>query len=74
MSEWLKSTTEETTGTGKDVEKKEPSCTIGGNVNWCTTMENSMEFLQKVKNSPVIALLGIYPKDTKIKIRRGMCT
>ena len=23
-----------TTGTGKDVEKREPSCTVGGNVNW----------------------------------------
>ena len=35
MSEWLKSTTQETTVVGEDVEKGEPSCTIGGNANWC---------------------------------------
>ena len=36
------------------------------------TVENSLEVLQKVKNRPTlypaIALLGIYPKDTKIQI------
>ena len=24
-------------------------CTVGGNINWCSTMENSMEVPQKVK-------------------------
>ena len=36
------------------------------------TLENSMEFPQKLKielpYDPAIALLGIYPKDTKIQI------
>ena len=38
LSEWLKSTTQETTGVGEDVEKREPSCTIGGSAtaNWCS--------------------------------------
>ena len=36
LSEWLKSTTQETTGICKDVEKKEPSCTVGVNANWCS--------------------------------------
>ena len=31
-----RNTTLETTGVGEDVEKKEPSCTVGGNVNWCS--------------------------------------
>ena len=31
LSEWLKSTTQETTDVEEDVEKKEPSCTVGGN-------------------------------------------
>ena len=31
--ERLKSKTQETSF-GEDVEKKEPSCTVGGNVNW----------------------------------------
>ena len=29
-------TTDETMGVGKDMEKKEPSCTVGGNANWCS--------------------------------------
>ena len=33
LSEWLKLTTQETTGIGKDVEKGKSSCTIGENVN-----------------------------------------
>ena len=36
LSEWLKSATQETTGVGEDVEKGEPSCTVGGDANWCS--------------------------------------
>ena len=43
-----------------------------------TTLENSMEFLKKLKTElpydPTIALLGIYPKDTNVVIQRGTCT
>ena len=28
---------------GQEIEKKEPSYTIGGNVNWYRNMENSVE-------------------------------
>ena len=34
LSEWLKLTTQETTGVGEDVEKRESSCTVGRNENW----------------------------------------
>ena len=34
LSEWLKSKTQKATDVGEDVEKKEPSCTAGGNANW----------------------------------------
>ena len=34
--QWLKLTTQETTDAGEDVEKQEPSCTVGGNANWCS--------------------------------------
>ena len=27
---------EEITSVGEDVEKREPSCTVDGNVNWCS--------------------------------------
>ena len=31
------------------MEKREPSYTVGGNVNWCTTLENSIEVSYKTK-------------------------
>ena len=33
LSEWLKSTRQETTDVGEDVQKEEPSCPVGGNAN-----------------------------------------
>ena len=32
---------------GDGAEKREPSYTVGGKVNWYNTMENSMEVSQK---------------------------
>ena len=32
-SEWASSENLQTTNVGEDVEKREPSCTVGGNVN-----------------------------------------
>ena len=34
FSEWLLSVNEQTTSAGKDVKKKEPQCTVGGNADW----------------------------------------
>ena len=34
LSEWLSPTRTQITNVGNDVEKREPSYTIGGNVNW----------------------------------------
>ena len=34
LSEWLQLVTQESTGIGEDVEKKEPLWTICGNANW----------------------------------------
>ena len=33
LSYWLSSKRQEITNVGKDMEKREPSCTAGGNVN-----------------------------------------
>ena len=30
---------QEITSVGEDVEKREPSCTVGENVNWCSHYE-----------------------------------
>jgi len=34
---------------GEDMEKRKLLCTVGGNVNWCGTMENNREIPQKLK-------------------------
>ena len=44
------------TSIGKDVEKREPLCTVGGDVIWCSSMENSTEVSKKLK----IELLGTF--------------
>ena len=40
--------------------------------------KTAWRFLKKLKtelpHGPIIALLGIYPKDTNVVIQRGMCT
>ena len=42
---------QEITSVGKNMEKTEPLCTIGGNVNpFPVFRENSIEVLQKLKN------------------------
>ena len=35
---------------GEGVEEKEPFYTVGGNVNWYSHCENSMEFSQRTKD------------------------
>ena len=60
---------------GEDVEKQEPTCTVGGNANWCSRSGKQCgEVPQKIKNDPAIALLGIYPRDTGMLMHRGTCT
>ena len=51
------------------MEKGEPSCTGGGNVNWGSHSEKlcrgSLKELKiELPYDSAIALLGIYPKDT----------
>ena len=42
------------------------------------TMENSMEFLTKLKMElpfdPAISLLGLYPKKPEIPVQKNLCT
>ena len=55
LSEWLLSKRQKIS-VDEDVEKRETQCTIGGKVNRCcaVTVENSMEFPQKIKNRTTI--------------------
>ena len=57
------------TDAGEDAEKGKPFYTVGGNASWCSHWKTAWSFLKKFKielpYDPAIALLGIYPKDTK---------
>ena len=50
---------------GEDVEKREPSSSAGGNVNWyiqCRTVWRFLKILKtELQYDPEIAFLGIYP-------------
>ena len=66
-----------TINTGEGVERREPSYTIGGNVNWYNHYrEQYGEFLKKLKielpYDPAIPLLGIYSEKTVIQ--KDICT
>ena len=50
LSEWLKSKTQEITGVSQDMEKKEPSRTVGGNVNWYSYCGKQYGSSSKIKN------------------------
>ena len=60
------------------MEKQEPLALSVGMQTGAATLEDSVEVPQKIKTElrydPTIALLGIYPKDTGVLIRRGTCT
>ena len=60
------------TNIGKDVEKREPLYTIGGNVKWCSNCGKQYGRSSKTKNrtyDPAIDLLDMYPeKNTNVKI------
>ena len=72
LSEWLESQRWEITSVVKDVERKDPLCTVGRNENWCshwgTQDENSSKNLKIEPYNPIILVMGIYPKEMKKKI------
>ena len=75
--EWASSENLQATNAGEGVEKWEPSCTVGGNVNWYSHYgEQYRGSLKKLKielpYDPAIPLLGIYPEKTIIQ--KDTCT
>ena len=48
--EWPLSTRKEATSISEPVETREDFYTVGGKINWCSHMENSMDIPQKIKN------------------------
>ena len=79
LLEWLLSKRQEITSAGEDVERGEPSTTVGGNVNlynhYIYQYGDSSEKLKKeLPYDPAIPLLGIYPKNTKTLIQKDKCS
>ena len=63
----------EITRVGEDVEKREPSCSVGGGADWCSHCGKqygvtSKKLKMELPFDPAIPLLGIYPKKSKTLI------
>ena len=59
------------------MEKRELSCTVGGNVNWSSHYGKQYGiFLKELKievpYNPAIPLLGIYPKKTNTLFQKNI--
>ena len=58
--------------------KGNPSALLVGMETGEATVENSMEFPQKIKMElpfdPAIPLLGLYPKNPETPIQKNLCT
>ena len=55
------------------MEKREPSCTVGGNVSWYNHYgEEYGGTLENYTRDPAIPLLGIYPNKTFLE--KDTCT
>ena len=54
------------------MEKRKPSCTVGGNVSWKTVWRVLRNLKIELPYDPAIPLLGIYPEKTIIQ--KHTCT
>ena len=64
---------------GKDVEKREPSCTIGGNADWCSHYGeqygiSSEKLKMELPSDSLVPLLEIYPKKPQTLIQKNIST
>ena len=66
---------QEITKVDRDMEIREPLCTVGGNVYWCSHCENSMNVPQKIKNRSAIWSINsiLYPKEIKTEYQKDAC-
>ena len=56
----IKKKNPQTTNAGENVEIREPSYTVGGNVNWYNHYGEHKKLKTELPYDPVIPLLGIY--------------
>jgi len=67
------------TSVDENVEKREPLCIVGGNVNWCSHCGKQYEgSSNKIKielpYDPAMPRLSIYLKERKSVSQRDICT
>ena len=67
----------QTINAGEGVEKREPSCTVGGNVItlkalWKTVRQFLKKLNMELPYNPAVGFLGIYPEKTVIQ--KDTCT
>ena len=78
LLKWLSSINQQITSAGKIVEKREPSCTVGGNADWYSHWKTVWKVLKKLKMDlpfdPATPLLGTYPKKPKTVIWKNIRT
>ena len=75
ISQWLSSKSLQTMSTGEGVEKRGPSYTFSGNVNWYSLYREIVSLKKlgiKLPYDPTVPLLGIYPEKTMIE--KDRCT
>ena len=60
LSEWLSSKRQQVTSVGKDVEKRETSCTVDGNVNLYSHYGKQMEISQKIETRATMQSSNFY--------------
>ena len=64
---------------GEDVKKREPWCTSGGNVHWCSHCGkqyggSAKNYKTELPHNPAIPLLGIYLTKLKNTNSKNICT
>ena len=79
LSEWLSLKRTQMTNVGQDAEKREPSCTAGGNVSWCSYCGKTIRrFLKKTERRtnvwPSKSTSGYIWRKTKMLIWKDTCT
>ena len=67
----------QTTNAGEGVEKREPSCTVGGNVNWCSYYGkqyggSSKKLKIKLPYDPAVPLLEYIFEEKTTNLERCM--
>ena len=76
-AEWLSLINPQTTGADEDVEKGEPFCTVGGNVDWYSHCGKQYGDTSKKLNMDLLfdlafSFLGLYMKRPKTPIQKNI--